>query len=104
MGASHFGGAGPLHGLRLSCIMWAMIFVYQKGMPVGVVSGQWPVVGGERGWGKTVRSNPVKPGQTQSNRVKPVKPVKPGQTNQPGQTSQTGLNTHSVKVHLYDGD
>jgi hypothetical protein len=32
-----------------------------------VVSGQWsvwPLVGGERGWGKTVRSNPVKPSQT----------------------------------------
>ena len=32
MGASHFGGAGPLHGLRLWCIMWAMIFFYQNGM------------------------------------------------------------------------
>jgi hypothetical protein len=33
----------------------------------GVVSGEWTVGGGERGWGKTAPSNPVKPSQTQSN-------------------------------------
>jgi hypothetical protein len=50
----------------------------------GVASGQWTVVGGEKGRRNTARSNPVKPGQTRSNLVKPGQtwsnPVKPGQT------------------------
>jgi hypothetical protein len=143
MGASHFGGAGPLHGLRLSCIMWAMIFVYQKGMlmtrlgkiarlpremreelnvrlrlasafakatadkptrqvrlhngEVGVASGQWTVDSGwwREGSGKTVRSNPVKAGQTGSN------PVKAGQTGsnpvKARQTSQSGSNPVKIR-------
>ena len=36
-------------------------------------SGQWPVVGGGRGRRNPARSNPVKPSQTQSNRIQTVK-------------------------------
>ena len=53
-----------------------------SGSRMGVVSGQWAVASGwwREGWGKTVRSNPVKASQTSQTQSNPIKPVKPSQT------------------------